>query len=160
MIRRDREVTDFKEIVEMLDGFDVVRIGLAGDEYPYVVPMSFGYDIIDGKIAIYLHGAKIGKKVDLIEKSKKVCVEADEFIRYEEQSNGITTRYKSIIGYGEIEELVKDEDKVYSLNAACTHCGYAKYDSSVCKSLKNTRCFRIILDEVTGKKNLRKVDAL
>jgi hypothetical protein len=158
VIRRDREVTDFREIVEMLDGFDVVRIGIGGDQFPYVVPLSFGYEIIDGKIVIYFHGAKIGKKVDLLEKSKKVCVEADEFIRYDEQNVGITTRYKSIIGYGEVEELTADEDKVRSLNATCVHCGYTKYDSSICKSLKHTRCFKIILDEITGKKNLRNVD--
>ena len=157
MIRRDREVTDFGEIVEMLDGFDVVRIGIGGDEFPYVVPMSFGYEIIDGKIVIYFHGAKIGKKVDLIDKCKKICVEADEFIRYEEQDNGITTRYKSIIGYGEVEELTSDEDKVKALNATSVHCGYMKYDSSICKSLKNTRCFMVILNEITGKKNLRRV---
>lgn len=158
MIRRDREVKDFKEIVEMLDEFDVVRIGIGGDQFPYVVPMSFGYEIIEGKIVIYFHGAKIGKKVDLLDKCKKVCVEADEFIRYDELDVVITTRYKSIIGYGEVEELLSDEDKVRALNAISVHCGYMKYDSSICKSLKNTRCFKIILDEITGKKNLRKID--
>ena len=41
MRRKDREVTDFDSIVRIIDKCDVLRLGLADGDYPYIVPVNF-----------------------------------------------------------------------------------------------------------------------
>ncbi len=41
MRRKDREVTDFAEIVRIIDQCAIVRIGLADGDFPYIVPVNF-----------------------------------------------------------------------------------------------------------------------
>ena len=53
MRRKDREVTDLQEIFDILLRCDTVRIGMTG---PYIVPVSFGAEIVDGKVVIYPYG--------------------------------------------------------------------------------------------------------
>ena len=50
MRRNDREVTDFDEIVKIIDECEVLRLGLADGDYPYIVPMNFAYRVTDGRI--------------------------------------------------------------------------------------------------------------
>ncbi len=66
MRRSDRKITDFDEIVSVLRRCDTVRLGINGGDYPYVVPLSFGMEVLGGKVHIYVHGAKEGHKHDLI----------------------------------------------------------------------------------------------
>lgn len=72
MTRREREITDMEKIIAVLDGGKFLHLGLCDGNEPYVVPMNYGYEIIDGKIVVYLHGAKRGKKIDIIKKNPNV----------------------------------------------------------------------------------------
>lgn len=51
------------------------RIAFKGDEYPYMAP--FQYVLMNG--SIYFHFANYGKKMRLLEKDKRVCVEIEEY---------------------------------------------------------------------------------
>ena len=42
MRRSDREITDLKEIVEIMRKCDVCRLALNDDGYPYIIPLNFG----------------------------------------------------------------------------------------------------------------------
>ena len=66
MRKFQREITDRNELLSVLDACQTIRLGLYDDGYPYVVPLSFGYEQINGKIVIYFHCAKEGKKIDLL----------------------------------------------------------------------------------------------
>ncbi|MEE1312942.1 MAG: hypothetical protein UHS41_04245 [Lachnospiraceae bacterium] len=35
----------------------------------YIIPLNFGYEINDNAYVIYFHGAKEGRKIELIQKS-------------------------------------------------------------------------------------------
>ena len=59
--RREREVTDINEILSILDKAKVLHLGLVDGDEPYVVPMNYGYVMEDGKLTVYLHGAKVGR---------------------------------------------------------------------------------------------------
>ena len=72
MTRREREVTDINEILKIMDACKIVHVGLVDGDQPYVLPMNYGYTYEDGKMVIYLHGAKKGYKYDLIEKNPPV----------------------------------------------------------------------------------------
>ena len=42
MRRKDREVTDLSEIIEILKNCDVCRLALNDDGFPYILPLNFG----------------------------------------------------------------------------------------------------------------------
>ena len=69
MRRTDREVKDKNEIVAIIDKCDSLSLSLMDGEYPYVIPMNFGYTYENDHLTLYFHGAKEGKKLSLIEKN-------------------------------------------------------------------------------------------
>ena len=151
MRRKDREISDWQEIFNILLSCDTVRIGMTG---PYIVPVSFGADMADGKIVIYFHCAVEGQKIDLLKADNHVCIEADRFIRTEPTDHGITTRYESVIGRGTCEFLQDGNEIIYGLKTITDHYGYPDYDLSHCRALEHVVVGKIVLDEITGKRNL------
>lgn len=119
MTRREREVTDINEIIKILDKSKVLHLGLVDGDEAYVVPMNYGYTMDNGKLTIYLHGAKRGKKIDLIRANPKVFFEMDcDITPFEGEiacKYGIT--YSSIMGKGlaEIVEDVEEKKKALSI---------------------------------------------
>lgn len=77
MRRRELEVTELSTILEILDKSRVLHLGLADDGMPYVVPMNYGYEMRDGKLTVYLHGATKGYKLDVIRKNPVCCFEME-----------------------------------------------------------------------------------
>ena len=59
---KDREITDLTKITDTLRRADTIRLGLYNGPYPYVVPLSFGFEADNGNITLYFHGAKEGLK--------------------------------------------------------------------------------------------------
>jgi len=47
MRRQDRRVTDIEEIKGILNSTRIIHLGLMDGDYPYVVPLHFGYEFID-----------------------------------------------------------------------------------------------------------------
>lgn len=154
MRRTDREVTDFQEIADILRRANTIRLGLHGDPYPYVVPLSFGFEASDGKITLYFHGAKEGFKHDLIQKKPLVCVETDIFHGYAGTQNSLTAEYESFIGFGRAES-VTGEDAVKGMDLLLAHCGYAGFEYGRA-ALDITAVYRITLDSFTGKRRFVK----
>ena len=77
MTKRERQVTDEKQIMAILDEGKVLHLGLAVNDEPYVVPMNFGYTHENGKLVMYLHSAVRGKKLDMMRANPKVFFEID-----------------------------------------------------------------------------------
>jgi len=75
--RREREVNDTAEIVRILDTAKVIHIGMIDGDRPYVVPMNYGYTLEGGKLVFYLHGAKTGRKLDVLRANPRVCFELE-----------------------------------------------------------------------------------
>lgn len=62
MRRKKRQVTDLTAIKDFVEETQVVRIALNGEEYPYVVPVNFGYEWNKEQLILFIHGANEGKK--------------------------------------------------------------------------------------------------
>ena len=77
MTRRERQVTDPERILQILDTAKVLHLGLAVDNEPYVVPMNYGYAMVDGKLTLYLHSAHSGKKLDMMRANPNVFFEME-----------------------------------------------------------------------------------
>lgn len=117
MTKREREVTDPVEILKILDTCSVVHIGLVDDGLPYIVPMNFGYEMVDGKLVLYIHGAKEGYKMDVIRKNPVCCFEMEcNVIPFEGKiACQYGTIYESIMGRGVVEILENPEDKIHGM---------------------------------------------
>ena len=77
MTKREFQITDEAQIRQILDKSQVLHLGLAVDNEPYVVPMNYGYTMEDGKLVLYLHSAVRGKKLDMLRANPKVFFEMD-----------------------------------------------------------------------------------
>ena len=71
MRRKDKEITDIKEIEEIIKKADCCRIALVDNDEPYIVPVNFGYE----RNTLYFHGALEGRKAEIIRKNNNICFE-------------------------------------------------------------------------------------
>ena len=77
MRRTDRELTDREEIKRILEEAKVLRLGLKDGDYPYIVPLHYGYVYEGDVLRFYMHGAKAGKKYELVKADSHAFVELD-----------------------------------------------------------------------------------
>lgn len=152
MRRKDREVTDFKEIIEIINTCDTLRLGIHNGEYPYVVPLSYGFEAVDDKFVFYTHSAMKGLKLDLIKANPKVCVEIDGMNGYvETKTGGVTTNYRSFIGFG-TAEIADYDDTVKGLELLLEHCNVTNHSAEECAKLGITTVLKITVDNYTAKR--------
>ena len=154
MRRKDRQINDINEIFGILTRCDTVRIGFHGESFPYIVPVSFGAEMDKGKPVVYFHCARQGMKLDLLKANAHVCVEGDIFIKTETTDHGITTRYESVIGFGKCVLVDEKEEILHGLKLLTEHYGYHDYSLERCRGLEHLFVGKIVIDEITGKRNL------
>ena len=118
MTKRERQITDREQILRILDTARVLHLGLAVDNEPYVVPMNYGYTMEDGKLTLYVHGATMGRKLDVLRANPKVFVELDcDRAPFEGKvacQYGMI--YSSIMGKGKAVILEDPEEKMEALS--------------------------------------------
>ena len=149
MRRHDRDMI-FNDTIELLKNGQYGVLSISGDEgYPYGIPLNYVYD--EGQI--YFHSALEGHKIDGINRSNKVSfciVEEVETI-----PNKFSTRYRSVIAFGKVEEVKDQNEKKAGLLGIIK-----KYSSDyIDKGMKyidsdyeKTAVFRIVIEHMTGKK--------
>ena len=118
MTRREREVTDINEIIKILDSAKVLRLGLVDGDEAYVVPMNYGYTLENDKLTLWLHGAKRGRKLDLIRANPKVFFEMECGVQPFEGEIACKygIEYSSIMGRGKAEIIEDIEIKKAALS--------------------------------------------
>ena len=118
MRRKDREITRIEDILSIVDRAKVLRLGLFDDNFPYIVPLHFGYEYAEGKLIFYMHSAKEGHKLDLIKRNQNVCIELDcdtELISGGDIPCSYSSSFASLIGRGLAEILDDEQEKVRGL---------------------------------------------
>lgn len=119
MRRQDREITGFENIINVMRGCTVCHVAFFDDPYPYVVPMTFGLEVTEGdEVSLYFHGAREGRKHDLIERNNRVgfVMETTRGIVTGPQVGACecTMEFESVMGTGTME-YVAEEEKVAAL---------------------------------------------
>ena len=123
MRRKEREIKDAVVIHQLLSQASICRLAIHDEPFPYIVPMNYGY--ADG--AIFFHCATEGRKLDLLRKNNKVGfeIECDSEVVKGAVSCQWTTRYRSVIGTGEIEFIDDVKGKTLGLDAIMKQHGKA-----------------------------------
>lgn len=155
MRRTDREVTEFSEIVAIMEKCDVCRIALHDTDYPYILPLNFGMTVEDGKIELYFHGAMEGTKYGLIEKDNRAAFEMDceHKLVMETERGNCTMNYESVIGQGRIE-MVPDEEKYEALRILMKHYHQEEFPFNR-GMMPHTKVFKLVVEKVTAKNRTR-----
>ena len=154
MRRHDREITSRDEIDAVIRGADVCRLGLAFNNEPYVIPISFGYD----GAAIYIHTAPKGRKIEFFAANTRVCFELEAHVEIRadaEKACDWTFTFESVVGHGSITELTGEDDKIDGLNHIMRHYSGREW-AFASKDLATTRVWRIEIESVTGKRSAKK----
>lgn len=104
MRRKDREVTDFETILSIIEECNIIRIGLADGDFPYIVPLNFAYTVSEKQIEFYVHGAMAGRKYELMSKNGKCSFEMDIPLKMDclVEKKDVTMRYKCVMGTADI----------------------------------------------------------
>jgi len=160
MRRKDKEITDVNEKLEIVAKCKVCRLGLSENSFPYIVPLNYGFSWDNGKLTLYFHGAAEGKKMDIIQKNNNACFEIDCDSKLIEGENPCDYGYefKSILGFGKITILETNDEKIEGLNYLMKHQTGKdiKYEFGE-NALDNVVVLKLVVEEFTGKqKVLRK----
>lgn len=155
MRKFDREITNFDEIVALVESCDTMRIAFNDEKAPYIVPLSFGYETKDGQFIFYVHGARQGRRHELAAKSSYVGVELDVCNGFVELESGDQTAdYRSFIGTGEISTVTGDE-AVHALELLCRHCGFKTMHCT--QTVVNNTCVeKITVSDFAAKQRFKK----
>lgn len=118
MRRKEREVKEPEEILKILSSCKIMRVAFNDGGHIYVVPVNFGFEYSGGKLSLFFHGARDGRKFGLIQKGGNVGFEmdADYQLMTAETACAHSAFYSSIIGEGEISEVLESESKKSALN--------------------------------------------
>ena len=151
MRRHDREVTDFNEQLAIIKKCDVCRLALNDGGYPYILPLNFGFEVTEGSLELYFHGASEGTKYALIDLDPRASFEMDccHSLVYNADKKHCTMEYESVIGRGLIS-YVPDDEKYSALCKIMRqyHSDPTAFDPA---AMRRTRVFKLTVESMTGK---------
>ena len=154
MRRADREITEFDEIIKVMQNCDSCNLALNGDDgYPYVIALNFGMENDGENVKLYFHSANEGRKLDLIKKNNRAAFEMDcnHILQYMAARGYCTMAYDSVCGRGTIE-ILPDDEKIPELKRIMAQ--YHKVENAVFAegALPRTTVYRLNVESITGKR--------
>lgn len=150
MRREDKEITEQKELDEIIKKARVCRLAVSYEAMAYIIPMSFGY----ADRALYFHSAKEGLKLLILRENPKACfeMEIDTQVVPSENACDWTMRYQSIVGFGEVEFIEELEGKREAMKIIMQQ--YADEGKLIEDSaLSGFTLFKLNISTMTGKKS-------
>jgi len=152
MRRKEKKITDIKEIEAIIQKAAVCRLGFAVDNTPYVVPVNYGFE----DNCLYIHCANVGRKLDMIKQNNTVCFEMDVDAEIKEGGQSAcnwSTTFRSVIGYGKAFLVEEVEQKRKALDIIMRHYSdktFFEYQNDV---LKNVVIIKITITSLSGKRS-------
>lgn len=153
MRKGTREITDRDALLKTIQGMDVIRLAFNDEGKIYIVPLNFGMAEENGGLVLYMHGAKAGRKIDLIKRNGYAAFEMDG--NHELVNNEVgcdhTFLFDSIIGDGKIEVLEDFDAKKAGLKVIMKGLTGRDDFPMPDKMIDATAVFRLTVDEICGK---------
>ena len=144
-----------REIEELIEEQRLCRIAFKGSEYPYIAP--FQYVRLNGKL--YFHFTNYGKKMGLLDRDKRVCVEIENCLPDLSEYRFVTLqgKLKVVTESREREDAIRmmarTGEEEFSSNFLAVH-GFSREDGW--STLSPEKPLVIVkLDEITKELGLR-----
>lgn len=155
MRRKDREITDAREIARIMGLCQSVSIALAG-ETPYVVPVNFGFEWEEetGAFCLYIHGAAEGEKMRRMARDPRAAfaMHTGETLLGAPSACGYTMDFLSVCGSGVLEPLI-GEEKRRGLTCIMAHYTPEKTFDFPEKALEGVAVSRLRVTQISGKRH-------
>jgi len=154
MRRKDKEITDINDKIDILKRCKVCRIGLSENDKPYVVPLNYGYSFENNTLTLFFHSAKEGRKMDIIKNNDNACfeVDCDHRLIESERICGYSYAYNSVIGFGKIILLEDMNEKIDALNKMMKHQTEEETNFNFTpEELAKIIVYKMVVEEFTGK---------
>lgn len=157
MRRKDREITSMEEILQIVESCEVLRIGLSDPDdpaFPYVVPLNFGYAWNGQQLCFYVHGAKAGRKFELMQRMGCCSFEMEgkAEIAFIHSSRDITTRYESVMGKATLT-LLEGDAALHGLEALLARREDTRTYDWNRSYVPHTAVWQLTVTEITAKRN-------
>ena len=150
MRRKDKAISNLAAIEDIVRKSLVCRLGLAEEDQPYVVPLSFGFR----DNTLYFHSAPEGKKIDMLRRNSKVCFEfdIDHEVLADEQACKWGMKYRSVIGFGRATIVEDMAEKIEGLDAIMEHYSDRSFVYPEAK-LENIVIIKVDIESMAGKQS-------
>ncbi|MDR0435286.1 MAG: pyridoxamine 5'-phosphate oxidase family protein [Propionibacteriaceae bacterium] len=156
--RADRAVTDMTEIAAILGRCEIGHLGLATPDGPYVVPLHFGFEVVDDTtVNIYFHCAPAGRKLDAIAADPNVCFEVSSYLELIGENGPVCmlgAAYESVIGFGTASVLVAEADRRHGTSLLVERYAPGRAVELPPQLGRGVQVVRVTLAEVTGKRRV------
>lgn len=161
MRRKDREISSFEEILEIVSRCELCRLAMCEDGAPYAVPMNFGYEAEGEVLTFYFHCAGSGRRVDILRKNPRVCVELDVphglYVPEADPDKacGYGYYFESIIGFGNAVFVEDPGEKRHALKRIMKAAtGRDEFDFGD-REVAAVTVLAVRCQELTGKRRMR-----
>lgn len=161
MRQAGRQLRSTTQLHAVVEACQTVRIACVDEEGPFIVPMSFGYDWADPeeidadapRLALWVHSAGIGRKVDAFNREPRVAIEMDvqEGLITGTYACAYSYAYRSIMGTGTIHRIQGIEAKRYGLTRIMQHLAPEASTDFTDQALARANIYCIDIDRFTGK---------
>jgi uncharacterized protein len=152
MRRKEKEISDFTLIEEVIAKAHICRIAFSTNDMPYIVPVNFGYK----DRVLYFHSSCEGKKLDMLTINPNVCIQFDTDISIIKTENicNWSTKYKSVIAYGKASIVNDEKEKQLALNLLVSHLNEL-HDLKTVFPLNTDLCIvKIEFNQINGKQSV------
>lgn len=117
---KERDVTSTESIETVLRNVLVCRLGMCSAGMPYVVPLNFTHQ----GTTIFIHGSKVGRKIDVLNENPNVFFEATregELVPTVNIVNMCKSDYsfQCLMARGVVEFVEDVDEKALALDAIC-----------------------------------------
>lgn len=159
MRRKDKEVSEIKELIKIIEDSKIMHLGLSRNNLPYVIPLNFGYQYDGNIIKIYFHSARVGKKNDYIQSNNKCAVEMTSYFELEK---GVTACewsafHESVMIEGNISLVENEEEIKNAMDLIMKRYGFIGIPIYEEKYLKAMAVYCIEVESISGKRNMPKI---
>ena len=162
MRRTNRQITYPAEVRALVERCHTVRVGAVDEDGVFVVPLSFGYEWVDGCLVLYLHSAGEGRKAEAFSRGPRVAIEMDVELGVitGDYACAYSFSYQSIMGSGLISPVANVDEKRRALELIMRHmapdapCGPSGEFSFPGDAVERVAIFRIDIDELAAKQRL------
>ena len=156
-MRRMERQLEFQQILEILKDASFGDLAFLDHGRPAVVPLSFGFQQEEKRLAFFFHCAPEGRKIEALRANPAVSfsVVSRADVVLVEPACRSTMHYASVIADGEISELTTPAEKAAALDLIMNHYGAAGHFDYPAPMLERTAILKLTVASVSGKSNCR-----
>lgn len=151
MRRKDKEISEQKDLDAVLKKAQVCRLGLSCNNMAYIVPMCFGY----ADRILYFHSGEAGLKLEILRENPLVCFEVEADVQLRPGSDldcDWSMSYRSVIGFGEVVFIEDGEEKRKALQIIKQQYS-DQFRLAEGTQLVGVTVFMVVVKTMTGKKS-------